>query len=351
MTSKTVPTLEVLKIAFIVRSPLNPRRDAVDDESIAGLSANASEIGFVQYPVVTRLPDDQFQLIVGERRISAAEQGGLVEVLCLVHEDIDPVTAHLMRLSENMHRQSMHVLDEALALKIAWLLANADSEDAHRAGQGHAARQIMVESASAAEVVAALEKLLEANGFKPTRPFVAWAELLDRLGLVMKVDDRKNLMSVLQVDSSVHAKVRQLSITEAALRALGRMSVADQQQFVDELVADPKLIKSVRRISQIVANKKTHTLDEALDEVSGRIAGEAEEDAPDEDAAQFQMPDEAATNAIIALLELADKLPAALVALVDALDGGTLASVPAPWGDYATNAIKTINESTSEWEL
>ena len=104
--------LEV-EISKIKPNPKQPR-SIFDDESLRELSASIKEIGILQPPVVRRLSSDQYELIMGERRLRAAKLAGLTKIPVIVRETADN---ELLReaLVENIHRSNLNALEEAAA--------------------------------------------------------------------------------------------------------------------------------------------------------------------------------------------------------------------------------------------
>jgi ParB family chromosome partitioning protein len=104
--------LEV-EISKIRPNPKQPRT-VFDDESLRELSASIKEIGILQPPVVRRLDSDQYELIMGERRLRAAKLAGLTKIPVIVRETSDN---ELLReaLIENIHRSNLNALEEAAA--------------------------------------------------------------------------------------------------------------------------------------------------------------------------------------------------------------------------------------------
>ena len=66
----------------ITPSPFQPRR-SFDEAKIEELASSIRSQGIVQ-PLVVRPKDDQFELIVGERRWRAAMKAGLSRVLVVI---------------------------------------------------------------------------------------------------------------------------------------------------------------------------------------------------------------------------------------------------------------------------
>ncbi|MEY2722214.1 MAG: hypothetical protein RIS57_121 [Actinomycetota bacterium] len=94
----------------------NPRqpRTIFEDESLQELSASIREIGILQPPVVRRISENQYELIMGERRLRAAKLAGLSSIPVIIRETSDN---ELLReaLIENIHRSNLNALEEAAA--------------------------------------------------------------------------------------------------------------------------------------------------------------------------------------------------------------------------------------------
>ncbi|MFM8523249.1 MAG: ParB/RepB/Spo0J family partition protein [Actinomycetota bacterium] len=94
----------------------NPKqpRTAFDDESLTELAASIKEIGILQPPVVRKVSENQYELIMGERRLRAAKLAGLTSIPVIIRETSDN---ELLReaLIENIHRSNLNSLEEAAA--------------------------------------------------------------------------------------------------------------------------------------------------------------------------------------------------------------------------------------------
>lgn len=89
-------------------------RSVFDDEALQELAASIREIGILQPPVVRRSGDNQYELIMGERRLRAAKLAGLSTIPVIIRETSDN---ELLReaLIENIHRSNLNSLEEAAA--------------------------------------------------------------------------------------------------------------------------------------------------------------------------------------------------------------------------------------------
>jgi ParB family chromosome partitioning protein len=117
-TSLTVGDTEVAtqnEVAISSISP-NPRqpRTVFDEDALNELIASIKEIGILQPPVVRRVGNDRYELIMGERRFRAAKAAGLKKIPVIIRQTPDN---ELLReaLIENIHRSQLNPLEEAAA--------------------------------------------------------------------------------------------------------------------------------------------------------------------------------------------------------------------------------------------
>src|SRR3954447_10834128 len=102
-----------LPVASIRATPRQPRQ-VFDEDALAELVHSIHEVGLLQPVVVRPAGDDQYELVMGERRWRAAQQAGLVTIPAIVRETGDD---DLLRdaLLENLHRAELNPLEEAAA--------------------------------------------------------------------------------------------------------------------------------------------------------------------------------------------------------------------------------------------
>ena len=101
-------------------NPSQPRQ-VFDPESLRALASSIAEVGILE-PIVVRASlvdgpptgDQQYQIVIGERRWRAAREAGLTELPCIVRQLSDD-QAFLVALSENIQRDDLTALEEAEA--------------------------------------------------------------------------------------------------------------------------------------------------------------------------------------------------------------------------------------------
>ncbi len=102
-----------LAVQSIRPNPKQPRQ-VFDEDALAELVASIGEVGLLQPVVVRPLGDDQYELVMGERRLRATQAAGLDTIPAIVR----PTQEHdLLRdaLLENLHRAQLNPLEEAAA--------------------------------------------------------------------------------------------------------------------------------------------------------------------------------------------------------------------------------------------
>ena len=109
-------TLEV-DVDRIVPNRFQPRAQ-MDDTRLDDLARSIKANGVIQ-PIVVRRDGDRFHIIAGERRWRAAQKAGLMRVPVVVREVTDGQDRSLleMALVENIQRENLNPIDEALAYR------------------------------------------------------------------------------------------------------------------------------------------------------------------------------------------------------------------------------------------
>ncbi|MBM4032939.1 MAG: ParB/RepB/Spo0J family partition protein [Planctomycetes bacterium] len=106
-----------LALAQLRPNPLQPRK-ALDEEALAELVESIRARGVIQPLLVRPVPDEPeaFEVVVGERRYSAAGRAGLQTLPCIIRK-LDDREAFLLSVAENVAREDLNPLDEAAAYR------------------------------------------------------------------------------------------------------------------------------------------------------------------------------------------------------------------------------------------
>jgi ParB family chromosome partitioning protein len=104
--------VKVIEVDHIDSNPEQPRL-AFDEATLEELAASIREHGVLQPILVRPQPNGRFQLVAGERRWRAAMGAGLNAIPALI-EEIDDDTALEIAVIENLQREDLSPLDEAL---------------------------------------------------------------------------------------------------------------------------------------------------------------------------------------------------------------------------------------------
>lgn len=90
-------------------------RKQMDEEALQELSASIKQQGLLQPIAVRRITPDKYEIIAGERRFRAAKLAKLTKIPAIVHH-IDDKTTLAYALVENIQREDLNPLEEAIAL-------------------------------------------------------------------------------------------------------------------------------------------------------------------------------------------------------------------------------------------
>lgn len=105
---------EFLSIERLFESPLNPRRH-FSQGAMKDLVESIEQNGILT-PLLVRPVNGSYEIAAGHRRFRAAREIGLVRVPCLVRELDDDRFLEIITI-ENLHREDVHPLDEAMGYR------------------------------------------------------------------------------------------------------------------------------------------------------------------------------------------------------------------------------------------
>ena len=107
-------TLQLIPVEWIQPGRFQPRRQ-FDTDKLEELAASIRLHGIMQPILVRQIETQRFELIAGERRWRASQLAGLGQLPCLV-KAVEPKSQLALGLIENIQRENLNPLEEALAL-------------------------------------------------------------------------------------------------------------------------------------------------------------------------------------------------------------------------------------------
>jgi len=110
--SEVVKEIELKKIR---PNKLNPRLD-MDFEPLNELAESIRQVGLLE-PLIVRPVDDEFEVVIGERRYRASQQVGLNKVPVLVRKYSDDEVVEL-NLIENVQREDLSAVEKGNCCKL-----------------------------------------------------------------------------------------------------------------------------------------------------------------------------------------------------------------------------------------
>jgi ParB family chromosome partitioning protein len=107
--------LQYVPLDLIQRGKYQPRRD-MDPTALEELAQSIKAQGVLQPIVVRPIGGGRFEIVAGERRWRASQQAGLERIPAMVR-DLPDEAAIAMALIENIQREDLNPIEEAMALQ------------------------------------------------------------------------------------------------------------------------------------------------------------------------------------------------------------------------------------------
>ncbi len=107
--------LRELAVNLIEPGRYQPRRD-LNPEALEELASSIRSQGVMQPIVVRPVADERYEIIAGERRWRASQMAGLSRIPVIIR-DVPDEAAIAMALIENIQRENLNPIEEAIALQ------------------------------------------------------------------------------------------------------------------------------------------------------------------------------------------------------------------------------------------
>lgn len=114
-TTTEQETLKYIPVDLIQRGKYQPRRD-MHQEALEELAESIKAQGVMQPIVIRPISSTKYEIIAGERRWRATQLAGLDEIPAVI-KDVPDEAAIAMALIENIQREDLNPVEEAVALK------------------------------------------------------------------------------------------------------------------------------------------------------------------------------------------------------------------------------------------
>ena len=114
VNEKTKKDISKIPMHMIDRN-LNQPRQTFDEEKLKELAASIKEHGVLQ-PILVTEKDNRYLLVAGERRWRASKLAGLKDIPAIIKK-LNPVEISQIALIENLQRDDLNPIEEALGIK------------------------------------------------------------------------------------------------------------------------------------------------------------------------------------------------------------------------------------------
>lgn len=207
-------SIHMLSINEIKPNKKQPRKNFEEDK-ILQLKQSIEEHGIIQ-PLVLKKDENGYIIIAGERRWRAAKEAGIKEVPVVIMDDLEDREVLELSLIENIQREDLNPIEEALAYKSLINDFNLTQQElSHRIGKSRVAIT--------------------------------------------------NCMRLLNLDERVQEYIIDKVISEGHGRAILALENADEQYKVSQQIIDEEL--SVRETERLIKNINESKLKEKKDKV------------------------------------------------------------------------------------
>jgi len=194
-----------IPVENISPNPHQPRQE-FQEESLNELVESIKEYGIIQPLIITKIKENDYQLIAGERRWRAAKMLNLKTVPAIVR-DLSEQRKMEIALIENLHRKDLNPLEIA------------------------AAYQKLIDEFNLSQ-----EELARKVG--KSRPAVA------------------NTLRILSVEEEVKEAIRSGKITEGHARVLAGLPSSDQLELLDKILNEKLNVRAVEKAGKEIVVKK-----------------------------------------------------------------------------------------------
>lgn len=126
--------METGRVVFLPARAIRPNpaqpRQVFKEDALTELADSIRQHGVLQ-PLSVRRSGTGYELIAGERRLRAAQMAGLSEIPCIVM-NMDEQESSLAAMVENLQRQDLDFVEEAMGISRLMDLCNMSQEQAAR---------------------------------------------------------------------------------------------------------------------------------------------------------------------------------------------------------------------------
>lgn len=114
-----------------IDDPQDPMRSEISRDGLFDLADDIKKHGLIN-PITVRPKEKRFEVVAGHRRLSACKIAGKVKIECVVRDLSDQEATEIM-IAENLKREDVNPVDEAVAVRKYMEATNADTKEAAHA--------------------------------------------------------------------------------------------------------------------------------------------------------------------------------------------------------------------------
>ena len=231
---KMINKVVLIPESKIVPNPYQPRK-VFDEDKIDQLATSIAQYGLLQPLTVLPLPNGQYQLVAGERRLLACRKLRMTEVPAIL-TSMDDERSSALALVENIQRCDLNFFEEAMAIqKLMKLSGRTQQEVAKKLGKNQS-------------TIANKMRLLQFS--KEVQEAILQAQLTERHARALLTLNDKGDEVILEAIKVIAEK---------------QLNVSQSEKYIDQLLGKQEKPKKPKKV--IVKDLKIflNTIDKALE--------------------------------------------------------------------------------------
>lgn len=233
--------LQEVPVDLIQRGRYQPRRH-IDETALEELAASIQAQGLMQPIILRPIGNERYEIIAGERRWRAVQKAGL-DVITAIVRDIPDEAAIAMSLIENMQREDLNAMEEAMALqRIKDEFELTHEEVAQAVGKSRSAVTNLIRLTGLPEQVRTLVERGDLD-MGHARALLS-LELEQQLPAARDIIDRD--MSVRQAESHVRALQEKPKSKKTSNKTVKSADILSLEKDLSEKLGAPVSIKQQR---------------------------------------------------------------------------------------------------------
>lgn len=259
-TTSEATDIKTIDRQRIKLDPTQPRR-YFDPKKQEKLAQSIKAVGILQPLLVRPLPNGDYELVAGERRLKAADMAVINDIPVIIRE-MDETTIKEIRLVENLQREDLNAYEETIAiLELLALRLKMNQEEVISL-----LNRIEKSKRKKADNVIRHDNDEKADNVIRPEDTKIVEDVFSSLGRLSPESFRTNRLPLLNLPDEIKQALSQGQIEYTKARAIAKLKIEDERiQLLEEAIEqDLPLSEIQKRVQNIINNVKDSHKDTSL---------------------------------------------------------------------------------------